>query len=46
VNIQTPETPGRFSLRLDVYSPPQSLLQNHVGGGQRGERRRRSVADK
>src|SRR6516225_11852680 len=25
MDVQTPETPGRFSLRLDVYSPPQVL---------------------
>src|SRR6516165_2880097 len=25
MDVQTPETPGRLSLRLDVYSPPQVL---------------------
>src|SRR5450759_3474391 len=25
MDVQTPETPGRFSLRLDVYSPSQVL---------------------
>src|ERR1700692_894670 len=25
MDVQSPETPGRFSLRLDVYSPPQVL---------------------
>src|SRR5215213_3500049 len=25
VDVETPETPGRFSLRLDVYPPPQVL---------------------
>src|SRR3984885_11401112 len=25
MDVQTPEPPGRFSLRLDVYSPPQVL---------------------
>ena len=25
MNVQTPEPPGRFSLRLDVYSPSQVL---------------------
>ena len=25
MDVQPPETPGRFSLRLDVYSPPQVL---------------------
>src|ERR1700733_12764015 len=25
MDVQTPETPGRCSLRLDVYSPPQVL---------------------
>src|SRR5260370_12346956 len=25
VDVQTPETPGRFRLRLDVYPPPQVL---------------------
>src|SRR6202051_2932131 len=25
MDIQSPEPPGRFSLRLDVYSPPQVL---------------------
>src|SRR5271167_4667556 len=28
VNVQTPETPGRLSLCLDVYSPPQVLQIN------------------
>jgi hypothetical protein len=35
--------PAPVPLKL---GPLRSLLQNHVGGGQRGERRRRSVADK
>src|ERR1700726_4309860 len=25
MDVQSPETPGRVSLRLDVYSPPQVL---------------------
>src|SRR6202030_927355 len=25
MDVQSPKTPGRFSLRLDVYSPPQVL---------------------
>src|SRR5208282_5090161 len=25
VDVKTPETPGRFSLRLDIYPPPQVL---------------------
>src|SRR6478672_7006608 len=28
MDVQSPETPGRFSLRLDVYSPPQVLQIN------------------
>ena len=28
MNVQTPETPRRFSLRLDVYAPPQVLQTN------------------
>src|SRR5499427_338303 len=28
MDVQTPETPGRLSLRLDVYSPPQVLQIN------------------
>src|SRR5215470_12467650 len=28
MDVQTPETPGRFSLRLDVYAPPQVLQTN------------------
>src|ERR1039457_4537502 len=28
MNVQTPETPRRFSLRLDVYVPPQVLQTN------------------
>ena len=28
MDVQTPETPGRLSLRLDVYSPPQVLQTN------------------
>jgi hypothetical protein len=28
VNVQSPETPSRFSLRLDVYGPPQVLQTN------------------
>src|SRR5450759_1915353 len=28
MDVQTPETPGRFSLRLNVYSPPQVLQIN------------------
>src|SRR5438034_2177117 len=28
VDVKTPETPGRFSLRLDVYPPPQVLQTN------------------
>src|ERR1017187_8191939 len=28
VNIQSPETPGRFRLRLDVYLPSQVLQSN------------------
>ena len=43
VNVQSPETPERFGLRLDVYPPPQILqfnwcfsqhaLPHHVVGG-------------
>src|ERR1700726_2674878 len=28
MDVQSPEPPGRFSLRLDVYSPPQVLQIN------------------
>src|SRR5207344_1585994 len=28
MDVQSPETPGRVSLRLDVYSPPQVLQIN------------------
>src|SRR5262249_52527713 len=28
MDVQTPETPGRVSLRLDVYSPSQVLQAN------------------
>src|SRR5262249_30000996 len=28
LHVSTPETPGRFSLRLDVYPPPQVLQLN------------------
>src|SRR6266566_4341554 len=28
MDVHSPETPGRFSLRLDVYSPPQVLQIN------------------
>ena len=28
MHVQTPEPPGRLSLRLDVYSPPQVLQRD------------------